>query len=229
MNKQVRFGFLLGLTMAVVSAVPAMANITLTFEEFVGADSTPIGSFYSGITFVSGGSGSDWLGRDANAGYNVSSFPSGAFGGDFWINGSGFATTALDATGNDGKIIFNNGDATFVDLMYSLKDPSGGSAGLFSLEAYDAGGNLMDVASGGTNTRFTDGNAGGPGPLHVDWNGTDHIAYVKVHDTGNFWLIDDLTTDATGITTAGVVPAPAAVWLGAAGLGLVRLFRRRLS
>jgi len=225
MNKKVCFGILLGLMMTVVSAVPAMANITMTFEEFVGADQTPVATFYSGITFQSGGSGSDWLGRDANANlYNVSSWPSGTqfLGGNYWILGEGFATTALDQTGNDGKIIFDNGDATFVELAYSASTQ-------FTLEAYDAANNLLDSDSGAANLRYADGNAGGPGTLHVDWNGTDHIAYVIVHDTGNFWLVDDITTDASGITTAGVIPAPAAVWLGAAGLGLVGLIRRRFS
>lgn len=225
MNRKVCFGFLLGLTMAVVSAAPAMASITMTFEEFVGADQTPVATFYSGVTFQSGGSGSDWLGRDATTNlYNVSSFPSGtSYGsGEYWIHDSGFATTALDQSGNDGKIIFNNGDATFVELAYS-------ASSLFTLEAYDAANNLMDSDSGAANLRFVNGNAGGPGTLHVDWQGGVNIAYVIVHDTGNFWLVDNITTDATGITTAGVVPAPAAVWLGAAGLGLVGLIRRRLS
>ena len=204
----------------VLGAAPAKA-VTLTFEEFIGFDQTPIGTFYSGITFISGSSGSDWVARDAGSNnYNVSSFPSGTVynSGDYWIFGQVFATTALDFTGNDGRISFDNADATFVELAYSALNT-------FYLEAYSASNVLLDSASGAPNLRYTNSNSGGPGTLHVDWNGTDHIAYVIVHDTGNFWLVDNVTTDATGISVN--VPEPSAIWLVTAGLGILGLIRRR--
>jgi len=226
-SKQVRVGILIGLSIVVVSTAPAMANITLTFEEFIGFDQAPIGTFYSGISFQAGPSGTDWLAYDDGPGgsgpYNSSAYPSGDGGGEYWIFGQVVAATALSSPdGDSGKIAFTNGDATFVELAYS-------SATQLYFEAYDAANNLMDSDTGAANLRFVNSNPNGPGTLHVDWNGTDHIAYVIVHDNGNQWVIDNLTTDATGITTSGVVPAPAAVWLGAAGLGLVGLIRRRFS
>jgi hypothetical protein len=82
----------------------------------------------------------------------------------------------------------------------------------------------MASDSGPSNLR--PGNVTGPDTLRVDWNGTDPIAYVRVHDSGNFWLVDDIKTDASGIT---VVPAPAAVLLGMMGLGLVGWLKRRVG
>ena len=213
-------GAALAIAMVALLAAPAMADTLMTFEEFVGNDGANVGSFYTGITFETIAGGSDWIGRDHSTGnYNTQS-TNGTGTGGYWLNGNGFATTALDSTGDGGKITFDNGDATYVELVYTAADT-------FYLEAYDSSGTLIDVDSGPANTR--PGNATGPDTLRVDWNGTDNISYVIVHDRGNFWLVDDIQTDATGITVPAV-PLPAAAWLGFAllgGLGAVRRLRRR--
>ena len=85
----------------------AIADITMTFEEFLGIDQTPVGTYYFGVTFESGTGGSDWVARDATSGnYNVSSWPSGDSwsAGNYWIYDLVGATTALNYTGNDGVI-----------------------------------------------------------------------------------------------------------------------------
>ena len=200
----------------------ASAVTTMTFEEFIGFDQAPIATFYSGITFQSGSGGSDWVARDATSNsYNVSSWPSGtAYNGAwYWIYGNVGATTALDYTGNDGIISFDDKNATFVELGYCANSA-------FHLEAYDAGGNLLDTDVGQANLRYINGNESGPGTLHVDWNGLDYIAYVIVHDTGNFWVVDNIITDATGIVT-NPIPAPGAILLGGIGVALVGWLRKR--
>jgi len=210
-----------------LTAGSAFADITMTFEEFSGLDLTPVGTFYHGITFESNVSGSDWVARDAESGlYNVSSWPSGqAWGtGNYWINGFVSATLALDETGNAGTISFDKQDATFVELNYAAYKDLGGVA--LYLEAYNMDGDLLDSDSGVSNLRVADGNESGPGTLRVDWDGTDHIAYVIVHDTGNYWTVDNITTDASGIT---VIPAPAAILLGMVGLGVVGWLKRRVG
>ena len=59
-----------------VSAAPA--DTLMTFEEFLGYDTMPISTFYSGVAFQSGYGGSDWVARDATSNkYNISSWPSG--------------------------------------------------------------------------------------------------------------------------------------------------------
>lgn len=214
---------LTGLTICLIALVlvgNANADTTMTFEEFIGNDVTPLGMFYSGITFESLGGGSDWVARDNTTGnYNVHSddlnltWNSGAY----HINGYVSATTALNNTGNGGKITFDNCDATYFGLNYSASSN-------FYVEAYNSSGVMIDSTSGG-------GNINGPADyLQVDWDGTDCIAYVIVHDTGNYWTVDDLRTDATGIIQNNPnVPAPGAILLGGMGVSLVGWLKRRRS
>ncbi len=214
-----------GAIVAMLAASPVVADITMTFEHMI--DQQLIGTGYAGVSFVTNSSGSDWVARDATTGnYNVSSYPSGtSWGtGNYWIYGTVSATLGLDNTGNDGDILFDNQDATYVELGYTAFNSSGGTA--LWLEAYDAGGNLLDTDTGVSNLRYADGNAGGPGTLRVDWDGSNLIAYVTVHDSGNFWTIDDITTDATDIEQ---IPAPGAILLGTLGLGMVGWLKRRVA
>ncbi len=197
--------------------------ILMTFEDIPG-DVQAINNHYTGVTFGSSTSGNPLVTRRVGPGggsYNVSSYPSGTvYGtGQYWVYGVVGFTSSLDPGGSDGKISFNNQDATYVEIGYSCNST-------FTMNAYRADGTQIDTDSGGANLRYANGNAGGPGTLRVDWNGTDHIAWVIVHDTGNFWVCDNVQTDATGVTT-GVIPLPSAAGMGLAGLGLVGLRRRR--
>ncbi len=217
------------LVLAVAFAAPAAGDITLTMEEFVGNDGFSLGSFYSGITFTAGPSAQDWIAADISTGaYNASSWPSGtSYGsGQYWVFDNASAWTGI--VGGDGRIDFDNQDATYFETGYSAFSSGGGTA-LF-MDAYRADGTLIDSDSGASNLRFTDSNASGPGTLRVDWNGVDHIAWVTIHDTGNFWTIDNMTTNASGITaSAGIIPVPGAVWLGAVGLSMVGWLRKRIA
>lgn len=192
--------------------------ILMTFEEIPG-DIQAVSNFYSGVTFGSSSTGSPLVTRRASTGnYNISSAPSGTqYGsGEYWIYGDVGVTSALDNSGNDGKISFDNEDATYVSIAYC-------AANTFWLEAYDTNGNLLDTDSGAANLRYANGNGAGPGSLTVNWDGTNYISYVIVHDAGNFWVIDNVETDASGI--ASVIPLPSASAL--AGLGLLGLGTRR--
>jgi hypothetical protein len=205
------------------SASPARAAF-MNFEQFLGHDTAPISTFYTGISFQSGAGGSDWVARDATTGsYNVSSWPSGTSwgAGNYWIYDLVSATTALDYTGNDGVIAFDNEDATFVQMGYS-------AGSTLYLDAYDSGGTLLDSDNGPANLRYVNGNESGPGTLRVDAPLGQLISYVVVHDTGNFWTVDNISTDASGIVI-NTVPVPGAILLGTLGAGLVSWLRRRRS
>jgi hypothetical protein len=150
--------------------------------------------------------------------YNVSSWPSGqSWGsGDYWINDLVSAWTTV--SGDDGKIAFTAQDASYVQLNYS-------AATEFWLEAYNPSGALIDLDSGPANLRYTHNNPKGPGTLRVDAPSGETIAYVLVHDMGNYWTVDNVMTDASGIG-GGLVPEPVTlVLLAGALLGLA--VRRR--
>ncbi len=212
----------LAFVLSMMNSRPVLADTVMTFEEFLGNDTAPVSTFYSGITFRSGYSGSDWVARDATTGsYNISSWPSGqAWGsGEYWIYGNVGATTALDYSGNDGIIAFDSKDATFVELGYS-------SGSDLYLLAYDSMGNMIAQDSGPANRRYIEGNGFGPGTLRVDAPAGTYISYVDVHDTGNYWVVDNIRTDATGIVIHPI-PGPSAIVLGGLGMSLVSWFRRR--
>ena len=210
-------------TLALVAAANAGPVFTMTFEEpaFQATDVLPVEDYYTGVTFGSSSTGSPLVSRNYLLGnYNVSSWPSGnsTGSGEYWMYGNVGVTSALDASGNDGQISFDYQDATFVEIGYC-------ASSTFWLEAYRADGTLIDTASGPGNRRYLENNPNGPGTLRVDWNGTDYIAWVIVHDQGDYWVIDNVTTDASSIGYA--IPLPGAVYLGAIGLGLIaRRFRR---
>lgn len=196
--------------------------ILMTFEEIAG-DVQAVNDFYSGVTFGSSSTGSPLVTRRASTGnYNISSFDLGTqYGsGEYWIFGDVGVTSALDNSGNDGKISFDNEDATYVEIAYC-------ASSTFYLTAFDTGGNQLDVDFGPGNLRYANGNSGGPGTLRVEWDGVNHISYVIVNDSGNFWVIDNVETDASGIST--VIPLPSASALAGLGLLVVGVRRSRTS
>ena len=69
--------FYLFLSFTVLFVTPlAIAEIVLTFEDFLGQDGTEIGTFYPGIHFEALSTGKDWIVADVTTGkYNASSWP----------------------------------------------------------------------------------------------------------------------------------------------------------
>ena len=210
-----RFLILVVLLLVGIGTSVVKADITMTFEEFLGSDKAPISTYYSGVSFTATTTGDEWIAGDATTGlYNVSSTNGGSWGtGRYWIYDNVFGWT--NVTGSGGKISFDNADASFVELGYS-------SASMFYLEAYDASDNHIMTVSGPANTLWEGGT--GPGTLKVT-SGSNNIAYVLVHDDGNYWCIDNVTTDATDI----VVPVPGAVLLGLLGLSAAGIKLRKFA
>ena len=209
--------------LAVLATAAAGAPILIDFEEGVGHDKEEINAFYEGMTFqsVTSGNPGSYLDATSNT-WHATSWPSGQswHGGYFWINDLAAAFTTLIDTKEreDGKIAFDNADATFVQVNYCAFSE-------FHLEAYDAVGGLLDSDSGPANLRYLNSNETGPGTLRVEAPAGEQIAYVLVHDSGNQWVIDNVLTDATGIR---VIPEPMSVLLLAGGFaGLATRIRRR--
>jgi hypothetical protein len=141
----------------------------MDFED--GVDGMPIRSTIPGMTFTTT-MGYDWVYGDIRTGkYNV--YPYGHAG--YECHGNFFAW--LGPYQGMGRIDFTGATARTVSMLTSTH------YGTY-LEAYDSNGNLLasDYAGPNTFTRtMTEIKVTAP-----------NIAYVIVHDTGNYWLIDDL-------------------------------------
>ena len=149
----------------------------MDFED--GIDEAIISSTIPGMQFTTT-YGIDWRYGDIRTGkYNV--YPYGHQG--YETNGNCFAW--LGVTGNVGRIDFTEGTATYLSVLVSTY------SGL-KLDAYDVNDNFLATsgwAESNIHTRtFTRLTVEAPG-----------MAYVLIHDTGNYWLIDDLCTDAPGV------------------------------
>lgn len=185
---------------------------TINFENGKGQDRTVIASTIPGLQFTTT-DGYDWLYGDATAGYNVRN-QFGEFGGGYFMRDTVFAW--LGESQGSGRIDFINADGGFFQTGYCANSN-------FYLEAYDAAGNLLDSDVGGNNYGVSFDY------LSVS-SASNDIAYVLMHDTGNYWEVDEMSGDATGIPdqSQGAVPEPATLLLF--GLGLVGgAIRKRMA
>lgn len=154
----------------------------IDFEE--GTDGAVVASTVPGVSFTTT-MGFDWIYADIRTGgYNARSLtdPSVNFG-DYVVNG--YFCTWLGVSGDQGRIDFTMGTASYFSCLVST------FSGV-TVEAYDSEDNLIAEsgwASGNLGTyTFT--------RLTVE---APEMAYIIVHDTGNYWEMDDIVTDAPGV------------------------------
>jgi hypothetical protein len=170
------------LGLAVVLALAALAGpvraAVIDFEN--GTDGVVIRSSIPGLEFTTT-DGWDWVYGDWRTGDYNGPYPNGPdpFAEQYYSDGNFFAWLGINQ--GRGVITFTWAYATYVSIGYS-------SQSVLYLEAYDENNTLLDTASGGSNL-----DTGRMNYLRVDAPG---MAYVIVHDTGNYWLIDNLDTDA---------------------------------
>lgn len=161
----------------------------MDFED--GVDRQLIASTIPGVEFSST-AGYDWIYGDARTGmYNINHPPESS--GIYEINGDFFAW--LGEYADSGRITFTSGVATYLSCLVSTY--SG-----MTLDAYDTDDNL--IATSGWASQNTE--TGTMTLLVVEAPAGQTISYVIVHDTGNYWLIDDIRTDAPGVPPPEGVP-----------------------
>lgn len=141
----------------------------MDFED--GVDDLPIRSTIPAMTFTTT-MGYDWVYGDIRTGkYNVNPYGSKAYE----CHGNFFAW--LGPNQGSGRIDFTGATAESISMLTST------AYGTY-LDAYDSSGNLLASSHAGSNI--------GTGTLSEIAVTASNIAYVIVHDTGNYWLIDDL-------------------------------------
>ncbi|HEY9204590.1 MAG TPA: hypothetical protein VIO58_01615, partial [Candidatus Methanoperedens sp.] len=157
----------------------------MDFES--GNDGDPIASTIPGLQFRNT-DGNDWIIGDFATGNYNGPWPFGIYISD------GYKWTWLGPYQSWGRIDFTYGTASYFSILTSTE------SGL-TLEALNANGDILDSAVTGPNadtgwmTRLT---------LNVS---SPEISYIRIHDNGNFFLVDDICTDAPAGPTGPAITA----------------------
>lgn len=205
---------LANLLLAVIMAVIMAGNINAWFLDFewgLGHDGEAIASTVTGVEFTTT-DGQDWRYADIlNGSYNAHSIDMGYGSGAYHMYG--YVSAWLGTTQGNGRMDFTNKDATYFTIGYaSISD--------FYLEAYDEFGTLIDQAVGGSNY--------GVGMDFLTVTSTSpNIAYIMIHDSGNYFTVDNMEGDATGVISPNVPEPTTMVLVGLGLLGMGARLRKR--
>jgi hypothetical protein len=166
----------------------------------------------TGVTFEDAFGYASIYGDSTTGNYNTTSDDLGYGSGDYHHNGNLWLWAGPNADARGVTIDFTENDGTWFQTGYS-------SYNTFYLEAYLTDGSVVSVQGAS--------NLYGPMDfLRVDATGGTFIDYIVLHDSGNYWLVDDMSGDTSGVDNP--VPEPATLFLMGSGLlGLVGYRRRR--
>ncbi len=143
-------------------------------------------STVSGVQFTTTG-GYTWLVGDFATGLYHGKYPNGGY------TSQGTHWAWLGPNQGSGRIDFANGPVDYFSLLVSAATP-------VQLDAYDQNNNLLATAG----PLASNYNTGTMDELKVTRAARD-VAYVIIHDTGNYFEVDAICTDASGtaITPTG--------------------------
>jgi hypothetical protein len=132
--------------------------------------------------------GYTWVVGDFATGPYNGKYPNGAY------TSQGTKWAWLGENEGSGRIDFVDGPASNFSLLVSANTP-------VQVDAYDSSNNRLGTA-GPVSPNI---NTGEMDSLAVT-STSANIAYVMVHDSGNFFLVDSVCTNAASVPTGGVVP-----------------------
>jgi hypothetical protein len=112
-------------------------------------------------------------------------------------------------------------DASFASAVDSVSLWFTSGWGSLTIDAYDAGNNLIDSVSGSSNY--------GTSSYLSMTHGSSDIAWVKIHDHGNYFTIDDFTSPTTSGQPSRVPDAANTLGLIAASMAGLITFRRFMA
>ena len=207
MKKLVSSLFVMALFFVMVNNVGAFF---IDFED--GVEGNPINDIM-GVSFLNF-NGYDALYGDSRTGlYNTSSDDLGYGTGAYHHNGNMWLWAGPTADARGVIVDFTNNDGTWFTTGYS-------AASAFTVDAYLTDGSMVSTI--GASNLYSP-----MGFLTVTATAGLSIDYLVLHDTGNQWLVDDMSGDASGVNP---VPEPSTILLVGTGLlGIIGFGRKRLN
>jgi len=167
----------------------------------------------AGVTFEDFNGYAPLYGDSRTGNYNTTSDDLGYGFGGYHHNGNFFVWAGPNADAQGLIVDFANNDGTYFQTGYAANSN-------FYVDAYLTDGSMVSVMGGN--------NYGSPmGYLLVNATAGTFIDYVVLHDTGNYWIVDDMSGDTTGIPNG--IPEPATMVLLGTGLFGLAIFRRKKS
>ncbi len=211
----------LAAALIVAMSAPAWA-LFIDFEAWADHDQEAIGSLISGLTFTTA-AGGDWyfgyIGPFSQSGvYNYAWKSDNGKQDTYWdYFMSGDVAAYVTDIDDVGVISFGSQAMSSVSVGYSIANGFD-----FTLEAYDAGGNMLGSAvTGGPNCREAP-QGDGLAYLTISQPG---ISYVKVYGdpaSGGYWVVDNITA-----SPSTQIPEPFTCAYACIGLIAVARARRR--
>jgi hypothetical protein len=191
----------------------AKADFLLNFEN--GTDGATVNSGVMGITFHDYNGFSPLYSDIRTGAYNAHSDDMNYGSGGYHMNGYVAVWAGPNADARGVKVTFDNLDGTYFKTGYS-------SYSTFYLDAYFTDGTSAEAVGGS--------NYGSPMQyLTVTAPTGKFLESVVMHDTGNYWIIDNVSGDTSGVAPS---PEPTTCIAGALlllpfGLQLLRKARAR--
>lgn len=195
---------------ALLASAASASGFQIDFEN--GTDGQLIAGV-PGVTFTQQGQETWRYGDSRTGNYNTRSIDLGYGNGSYQHYGNLWAW--LGASTGGGTIDFTNNDGTWFQTGYA-------SYSSLYLEAFDSSGNLIASTSGGYNCGASD-----LCYLRVDAPTGQFIDYVRVHDSGNYFLLDNMSGDASGVNVPDGGSTVALLGISMCGLGALSRLRRK--